>query len=435
MLGTLHHFDSADAVAHADMPELERLMLHELAKRASIVRQAYAEFDYKTVVATLAAFMNTELSAFYFDIRKDALYCDPPSSVTRKAALTAIDIICDAILRWLAPVLSFTCEEAWRMYEPDAAPSVHLTLFPEGFDQFRDDALAAKWETIRDVRRVVTGALELERAAKNIGSSLEASPLVYVSDRNIFNTLFDVDLAEVCITSNAMATNDDAPSGAFTLPDVPGVAVVVEKAVGTKCARSWKILPTVGEDAEYPDVSPRDAQALREWKALAEGDKPVDAVEAPAKPVALIETQHIEPSLALNETPEQAVSGNVTAAEPGKAAKEAKRPVKVRKVAAARKTVEAEKDVEAEASKPKPKPKKAKAKKATTRKAKAKKAVAKKAKARKSKSKKAASTTKRAKKGAAKKAAARKANKKKGAKKQAGKPPPAKSKKKKRKAR
>src|SRR4051794_36022140 len=268
MLGTLHHFDPTDAVAHADMPELERLMLHELAKRAVIVRQAYAEFDYKTVVATLAAFMNTELSAFYFDIRKDALYCDPPSSVTRKAALTAIDIICDAILRWLAPVLSFTCEEAWRMYGPNIEPSVHLTLFPEGFDRFRDDALAAKWETIRDVRRVVTGALELERAAKNIGSSLEASPLVYVSDNNIFNTLFDVDLAEVCITSNAMATNDDAPESAFTLADVPGVAIVVEKAVGTKCARSWKILPTVGEDAEYPDVSPRDAQALREWKAL-----------------------------------------------------------------------------------------------------------------------------------------------------------------------
>ena len=102
------------------------------------------------------------------------------------------------------------------MYRPNAEPSVHLTLFPEGFEKFRDDALAAKWETIRDVRRVVTGALELERAAKNIGSSLEASPLVYVSDKNIFNTLFDVDLAEVCITSNAMVTNDDAPAGAFT---------------------------------------------------------------------------------------------------------------------------------------------------------------------------------------------------------------------------
>jgi isoleucyl-tRNA synthetase len=268
MLGTLHHFKKSDAVAFTDMPELERLMLHELGRQAAIVRQAYAEFDYKTVVATLSAFMNTELSAFYFDIRKDALYCDAPSSLARKAALTTIDTICDAILRWLAPVLSFTCDEAWRMYRPDAEPSVHLTLFPDGFEQFRDDALAAKWETIRDVRRVVTGALELERAAKNIGSSLEASPLIYVSDKDIFNTLFDVDLAEVCITSNAMVTNDTAPAGAFTLGDVQGVAVVVEKAVGTKCARSWKILPTVGEDPEYPDVSPRDAQALREWKAL-----------------------------------------------------------------------------------------------------------------------------------------------------------------------
>jgi isoleucyl-tRNA synthetase len=145
---------------------------------------------------------------------------------------------------------------------------VHLTLFPEGLERLRDDALAAKWEIIRDVRRVVTGALEVERAAKNIGSSLEASPLVYVSDKTIFETLFDVDLAEVCITSNAMATNEDAPADAFRSNEVPGVAVMVEKAQGTKCARSWKILPTVGEDAEYPDVSPRDAQALREWKAL-----------------------------------------------------------------------------------------------------------------------------------------------------------------------
>ncbi len=268
MLGTLHHFNRNDAVAHADMPELERLMLHQLAEQATIVRKAYADFDYKTVVASLSAFMNTELSAFYFDIRKDTLYCDPPSSLARKAALTAIDMICDAILRWFAPVLSFTCEEAWQLYRPGAEPSVHLTLFPDGIETFRDDALAAKWETIRQVRRVVTGALEVERAAKRIGSSLEASPLVYVSDKATFSTLFDIDLAEVCITSNAMVSNADAPADAFRLNDVPGVGVVVEKAVGTKCARSWKILPTVGEDAEYPDVSPRDAQALREWKAL-----------------------------------------------------------------------------------------------------------------------------------------------------------------------
>ncbi|HEU4804316.1 MAG TPA: class I tRNA ligase family protein, partial [Nitrobacter sp.] len=268
MLGTLHHFKRDDEVAFSDVPELERLMLHQLAVQSAVVRKAYADFDYKTVVASLATFMNTELSAFYFDIRKDRLYCDPPSSAARKAALTIIDLLCDAILKWLAPVLSFTTEEAWLQYRPDAAPSVHLTLFPEGFEAFRDDALATKWETIRAVRSVVTGALERERAAKRIGSSLEASPVVYVADRAMLGILFDVDLAEVCITSNYEVREGEAPPDAFRLPNVPGVAVVVEKAAGTKCARSWKILPSVGSDKEYPDVSPRDAQALREWAAL-----------------------------------------------------------------------------------------------------------------------------------------------------------------------
>jgi isoleucyl-tRNA synthetase len=268
MLGTLHHFKAGEKVARDEMPELERLMLHQLAEQDAIVRRAYAEFDYKTVVAALSAFMNSELSAFYFDIRKDTLYCDPPSSLARKAALTTIDRLCDAILKWLAPVLSFTCDEAWAMYRPGGSPSVHLLTFPENLDAFSDDRLAAKWEIIRNVRRVVTGALELERAAKRIGSSLEASPIIYVSDRAILATLFDVDLAEVCITSNYEVREDEAPAGAFRLEGVPGVGVVVERAVGTKCARSWKILPTVGEDPEYPDVSPRDAQALREWKAL-----------------------------------------------------------------------------------------------------------------------------------------------------------------------
>jgi isoleucyl-tRNA synthetase len=268
MLGTLHHFKPADAVAPADMPELERLMLHRLSEIDAVVREAYAAFDYKTVVASLTHFMNTDLSAFYFDIRKDVLYCDPPSSAERKAALTTVNTLCDAILKWLAPIISFTADEAWFMYRPDGSPSVHLLTFADHLAGLRDDALAAKWETIRDVRRVVTGALELERAAKRIGSSLEASPVIYVSDRQTLATLFDVDLAEVCITSNYEVREGEAPAAAFRLDGVPGVAVVVEKAVGKKCARSWKILPTVGEDAEYPDVSPRDAAALREWKAM-----------------------------------------------------------------------------------------------------------------------------------------------------------------------
>ena len=268
MLGSLAHFREEDRVKAEDMPELERLMLHRLAEIDAVVREAYENFDYKTVIATLANFMNTELSAFYFDIRKDTLYCDPPSSLARKSALTVIDDLFRSIVTWLAPILCFTSDEAWLARYADANSSVHLELFQRPLASWRNDALAKKWETIRDVRRVVTGALELERAAKRIGSSLEASPRVYVADKTVFGILADVDLAEVCITSSDEVTNADAPADAFRLNDVPNVAVVVERAQGKKCARSWKILPTVGDDADYPDVTPRDAQALREWKAL-----------------------------------------------------------------------------------------------------------------------------------------------------------------------
>jgi isoleucyl-tRNA synthetase len=145
---------------------------------------------------------------------------------------------------------------------------VHLELFPKIPAAWRDEALAEKWRKVRLVRRVVTGALEIERAAKRIGSSLEAAPLVYVADRELLSALDGVDLAEVAITSAANVVEGEGPPGAFRLEDVAGVAVAPRRAEGRKCARSWKILPSVGSDPEYPDVSPRDAQALREWEAM-----------------------------------------------------------------------------------------------------------------------------------------------------------------------
>jgi isoleucyl-tRNA synthetase len=211
--------------------------------------------------------MTSDLSAFYFDIRKDALYCDPISSVTRKACLTVLDHLFRATATWLAPLLCFTAEEAWISRNPRAA-SVHLELFPEIPANWRDDALAEKWRKVRAVRRVVTGALELERAGKRIGSSLEAAPAVYVSDPDLFAALVDLDLAEICITSAATLVEGEGPPEAFRLPDISGVAVVPHLAEGRKCARSWKISLAVGSDPQFPDVTPRDAQALREWKAL-----------------------------------------------------------------------------------------------------------------------------------------------------------------------
>ncbi len=267
MLGSLHHFHEADKVAVAEMPELERFVLHRLAELDVEMREAYRTFDYKRVIALLNSFMTTDLSAFYFDIRKDALYCDPLSSKVRKSALTVIDQTFRCVATWIAPILAFTAEEAWLARYPNAE-SVHLETFPDVPAEWRDEALAERWAKVRRVRRVVTGALEIERAQKRIGASLEAAPVVHIADESLWNAVQGLDMAEICITSAIEVVRGEGPAEAFRLEDVKGVAVVPRLAEGRKCARSWKVTPDVGADPDYPDVTPRDAAALREWDQL-----------------------------------------------------------------------------------------------------------------------------------------------------------------------
>ena len=264
MLGSLHHYRPEEAVDPQDMPELERFILHRLAELDASVREAYARFDYKRVVALLNGFMTSDLSAFYFDVRKDTLYCDPQSSLARRSALTVIDRCFDCVVAWLAPILCFTAEEAWLERRPGSDGSVHLETFPEIPAAWRDEDLAARWAKVRRVRRVVTGALEIERAAKNIGSSLEAAPVVHISDPALRDAVRSLDLAELCITSGLDLREGEGPADAFRLDEVKGVAVVFARAEGRKCARSWKVSMDVGSDPDYPDVTPRDAKALRE---------------------------------------------------------------------------------------------------------------------------------------------------------------------------
>ncbi|SHL44254.1 isoleucine--tRNA ligase [Roseibium suaedae] len=269
MLGSLAHA-TGEEVALADMPELEQLMLHRLAELDKLVSEAYWDFDYKRVFHHLFTFMTVDLSAFYFDIRKDALYCDAQSSVRRKAALYVIDKLFNCLVTWMAPMLPFTMEESWTSRFGEDK-SVHLEQFPKVPREWKKPELAEKWEKIRTVRRVITGALEIERREKRIGSSLEAHPVVYVTDANLMAALDGRDMADIAITSQLTLSADAAPEGAFTLDDTPGVAVVPGLAEGTKCARSWKILPEVGSDKDYPDVTLRDAEALREWDAAHAG--------------------------------------------------------------------------------------------------------------------------------------------------------------------
>ena len=266
MLGALAHLDAYDTPDLSAADELERLMLHRLAELGDEVSAAYENFDYKRVVARVSAFMNADLSAFYFDIRKDALYCDPPSSMRRRTALAVIEHTFRCVTTWLAPILSFTTEEAWLDRYPDAV-SVHLEVLAQPDPAWRDDALAARWDAIRQARAVVTGALEIARSAKVIGSSLEAAPIVYVADGKLRETLESVDFTDICITSKLQVRDGDAPADAFRLPELPGVAVVVARAVGIKCARSWRWFDPASADPAYPDVTARDAQALKELKA------------------------------------------------------------------------------------------------------------------------------------------------------------------------
>jgi isoleucyl-tRNA synthetase len=267
MLGNLAHYEPSLAVGYAEMPELERYMLSRLAELDQLVRAGYEAFDFKRVFHALLNFCVNDLSAFHFDIRKDALYCDPYDSVARRSALTVLDIVFGALTAWLAPMLAFTMEEAWLNRFPGEASSVHLRQFPATPSAWRDEALAEKWRKVRAVRRVVTGALEIERKEGRIGSSLEAAPKVYIADRDLRDALAGVDLAEISITSGAELMSNAGPETAFRLEDVPGVAVVFARAKGTKCARSWKILEDVGADPEFPELSLRDAEAVRQFDA------------------------------------------------------------------------------------------------------------------------------------------------------------------------
>ncbi|MEE9140818.1 MAG: isoleucine--tRNA ligase [Alphaproteobacteria bacterium] len=265
LLGNLSGFGAAERVPLAQMPEFERWVLHRLHELDRSMRRSLADFDFHAFFTALHAFCAVDLSAFYFDVRKDSLYCDRLDAPRRRAVRTVLHEVFDCLTAWLAPVLSFTAEEAWLARNGEEADSVHLRLYPESPPEWRDDALAAKWEEVRELRRVVTGALEIERAEKRIGSSLQAHPTVYAMPG--YAAAFEgLDLAEITITSDAIlkevASPSEFPDGAFRLAEVPGVAVVPALAEGGKCVRCWRVLPEVGEAPGAEPICGRCAEAV-----------------------------------------------------------------------------------------------------------------------------------------------------------------------------
>ncbi|WP_407496028.1 isoleucine--tRNA ligase [Pseudooceanicola sp. MF1-13] len=244
-----------------DLPELERLILHRVVEVDEAVRTGYQTFDFQKAWRAVFDFATTDLSAFYFDVRKDTLYCDAEDSPRRVACEAVLGVLYDHMVHWLAPILTFTSEEVWLERNPGDGSSVHLTDMPQVNAAWRDDELAARSKQVRAVRRVVTGALEQKRRDKVIGSSLEAAPIVHLSADLAALITNPETFADLCITSGVELTDAPAPADAFRLPEVDGVAVVFAEADGEKCQRCWKILPDVGTH-EHSGVCGRCDAAL-----------------------------------------------------------------------------------------------------------------------------------------------------------------------------
>ena len=250
MLGNLNDYEDDEKISFNEMPELERWILHKVASLDKSVRKGYKNYDFQNVFQQLFQFCTIDLSTIYFDIRKDALYCNSKEDVTKRACRTVLDILFKRLTTWLAPMLVFTMEDVWLTRFKKENTSVHLEDIPKTPEGWLNLELDDKWNVIRSVRRVVTGAIEVERQNKNIGASLEAAPVVIIENKSKFDIIQSQNFADICITSDIQIINEPVSKDSFVLEDTPGVGVVFKKAKGKKCARCWKILNEVMSNSQ-----------------------------------------------------------------------------------------------------------------------------------------------------------------------------------------
>ncbi|MBU1538770.1 MAG: isoleucine--tRNA ligase [Alphaproteobacteria bacterium] len=252
LLGALVGFDEEERLPLDQMPPLETFILHRLWELDRDVRKAYAEYRFQDVVRPVLEFCAGDLSALYFDIRKDSLYCDRPDAIRRRAARTVMHEIFLRLTAWLAPLTPFTMEEAWGTRYPDGGSNC-ARVIPETPDAWRNEAEAKRWADIQAVLEVVNESLEAARREKSIGGALDAWPVV-TGPAAAFAPFAGLDSAEVFRTSGAeLVVGGDTVTVEVRLADHP------------KCARSWRRVPDVGSDPAYPDLSARDADAVRWW--------------------------------------------------------------------------------------------------------------------------------------------------------------------------
>jgi len=254
LLGNLEGFNDEEQLPVSEMPELERFVLHRLSELDELITNRTNTYDFNPVFRELYQFCIMDLSVFYFDIRKDALYCDSPSDKRRRAVRTVLDAVFNRLVRWFAPILAFTAEEVWLSRHGQDAESIHRQLWLDTPSRWRDDVLAAKWKKIREVRGTVTAAIEIMRRDKVIGSSLQANAVVTVADQATLDAFDGLDAAEIFITSDATLSLGETTDA------------VISVASGEKCERCWVVSPEVMDNG---DLCNRCADAVAKHDAAA----------------------------------------------------------------------------------------------------------------------------------------------------------------------
>jgi isoleucyl-tRNA synthetase len=261
LLGNLQEFTEQEAVERSDMPPLERWVLHRMTEIESVVAQALVACDLNVLLAELHAFCANDLSSFYFDIRKDCLYCDDPASLKRKACRTVLDHVFETLVRWLAPLVPFLAEEAWQARQDRSGQSLFETTLAPLPEAWKDASLGLEWQRVKTLRRVLTGALEKARTEGLVRSSLAASLEIFDPEHH-FPDIAAPDIADIAIVSHAEIRREPVPADAFSLPDMSTFGARVHLARGTKCARCWKV-----QDLPQGELCPRCQTVVSTWHA------------------------------------------------------------------------------------------------------------------------------------------------------------------------
>ncbi len=237
LIGNLSDFTEEEAIDESEFPELEKYLLHRLWEVDRVVQKCVSTFNFHLMFTTLLNFCSSDLSAFYFDIRKDTIYCDSKESVQRRSTRTLLNIIFNHLVRWFAPSISFTSEEAWKAM--GNKESIHLQDFLQCKNEYEDNQLNEKWNLIKNIRKVATGAIEKIREEKITRSSLEAHIDIFVSAES-YKKLEKVMFDEITITSSFSLYVIDEKSNGFSIEDISDVIVKASKVNGEKCQRCWK---------------------------------------------------------------------------------------------------------------------------------------------------------------------------------------------------